>query len=66
MNAYGFTYISTEDLFGGLDQPFKNYIYDSGGKELVVRASDGTHYSPQGLRMISGKLVSAITRADAK
>jgi len=66
MNSYGFTYISTEDLFGGLDQPFKNYIYDAGGKELVVRASDGTHYSPQGLRMISSKLVSVIAGSENK
>jgi hypothetical protein len=66
MHSYGFTYIPTEDLFGGLDQPFKNYIYDASGKELVVRASDGTHYSPQGLRMISSKLVTAIAGADAK
>lgn len=66
MNSYGFTYISTEDLFGDLDHPFKNYIYDAGGKELVVRASDGTHYSPQGLRMISNKLVNVIAGADAK
>ena len=66
MNSYGFTYISTEDLFGDLDHPFKNYIYDAGGKEMVVRASDGTHYSPQGLRMITNKLVNVIAGADAK
>lgn len=66
MNSYGFPYISTEDLFGDLNHPFKNYIYDAGGKELVVRASDGTHYSPPGLRMISSKLVGVIAGADAK
>jgi hypothetical protein len=66
MNAYGFEFISTEDLLGGLDLPFKNYIYDSSGKEVVVRASDGTHFSPQGLRIISSKLVSVIMGSASK
>lgn len=66
MNAYGFKYISTEDLLGALDQPFKNSVLDSSGKEVVVRASDGTHFTPQGLRMISAKLVSVITGLEAK
>ena len=66
MNAYGFKYISTEDLLGALDQPFKNSIMDSSGKEVVVRASDGTHFTPQGLRMISAKLVSVITGLETK
>ena len=66
MNAYGFKYISTEDLLGSLDQPFKNSVLDSSGKEVVVRASDGTHFTPQGLRMISAKLVSVITGLESK
>lgn len=66
MKAYGFKYLSTEDLVGSLDQPFKNYIFDANGKEVVVRASDGTHFTPQGLRLISSKLVSMITGLDSK
>ncbi len=66
MSAYGFNFISTEDLLGNLEHPFKNYIFDSNGKEVVVRASDGTHFSPQGLRIISTKLVSVITGSNAK
>jgi hypothetical protein len=66
MNAYSFKFISTEDLLGSLDLPFKNYIYDSNGKEVVVRASDGTHFSPQGLRIISSKLVSVIVGPASK
>jgi hypothetical protein len=66
MSAYGFNFISTEDLLGNLDHPFKNYTFDSNGKEVVVRASDGTHFSPQGLRIISTKLVSVITGSNAK
>jgi hypothetical protein len=66
MKAYGFEFISTENLLGGLDLPFKNYIHDSSGKEVVVRASDGTHFSPQGLRIISSKLVSVIMGSASK
>jgi hypothetical protein len=66
MNSFGFKYISTEDLLGELDQPFKNSIVDSNGKEVVVRASDGTHFTPQGLRIIASKLVSVITGLQIK
>lgn len=66
VSSYGYSYISTEDLLGNLDSPFKHYVYDAGGKEIVVRASDGTHFSPQGLRIISNKLVDMIADGNGK
>ena len=58
---FGFTYLSTEELFGSLDEPFRKHIDDPQKGKLAVRADDGTHFTPTGLRMISARLVEAIT-----
>jgi len=54
-------YLSTEELFGSLDEPFRKHIDDPQKGKLAVRADDGTHFTPTGLRMISARLVEAIT-----
>ena len=58
---FGFTYLSTEELFGSLDEPFRKHIDDPQKGQLAVRTNDGTHFTPTGLRMISARLVEAIT-----
>ena len=61
---FGFTYLSTEALFGGLDEPFSKHIDDPHKGKLAVRADDGTHFTPAGLRMISARLVEEIHKRD--
>ncbi len=58
---FGFIYLSTEELFGSLDDAFRKHIDDPQKGKLAVRADDGTHFTPTGLRMISARLVEALT-----
>ncbi len=61
---YDFEYISTEDLLGSLDEPYKKYITDPKKGKLVVRADDGVHFTPLGLRMISARVEELIRKQE--
>ncbi|WP_018604377.1 SGNH/GDSL hydrolase family protein [Uliginosibacterium gangwonense] len=54
---YGFDYFPTEHLVGSLDMPFQKQIDDPVKGKVVVRADDGIHFTPTGLRLISSPLV---------
>ncbi len=53
-------FIDTEELLGRLDQPFTKYIPDEKKGQVLVRADDGTHFTPHGLRLIAGKVVAVL------
>ena len=61
---YKFQYISTEEMIGRLDEPYKAYIKDPNKGDVLLRASDGIHFTPIALKMISSSIVNAITRLD--
>lgn len=54
---YGFDYFPTEQLVGSLDMPFQKQIDDPVKGKVVVRADDGIHFTPTGLRLISSPLI---------
>lgn len=54
------TFLDTEEMLGRLDQPFSKYIPDETKGQVLVRAEDGTHFTPHGLRLIAGKLVEIL------
>ncbi len=66
MAQYGFDYLSTEELLGRLDQPFTRHIIDDQGQKRLMRAPDGIHFTPDGLRRISSALVERIEQAVAR
>ncbi len=63
-SKYSFEYISTEELLGSLDEPYKKYITDPKKGKLVVRADDGVHFTPLGLRMISARVEELIRKQE--
>jgi hypothetical protein len=64
VQKYNFQYISTEEMIGRLDEPYKAYMKDPNKGDVLLRASDGIHFSPIALRMISSSVVNAVTRLD--
>jgi hypothetical protein len=61
---YHFQYVSTEDMLGRLDEPFKSVIHDPVKGDILVRAGDGIHFAPAGLRMISQGVIEAIKKLE--
>ena len=59
---FGFDYLSTESIIGPLDQPFRKYIEDPQKGRITVRADDGIHFTPSGLRLINASLVELIRK----
>jgi len=59
-NHFKFDYLSTEDFLGGLDEPFKKYSGEPGKGQIMLRAEDGIHFTPAGLRLISARLYALI------
>jgi hypothetical protein len=57
ISRYHFDYLSTEDIFGPLDEPFNRYIPDPIKGQTLVRGEDGVHFTVTGLRLINKKLV---------
>jgi len=64
LQKYHYQYVSTEDILGRLDEPYKAYTKDPIKGDILLRASDGIHFSPTALRMISSTVVNAVTRLD--
>lgn len=61
---FNFDYLSTEDLLGRLDEPFKRFVDDPQKGQLATRAEDGIHFTPTGLRMISAKVIELIKKQE--
>jgi hypothetical protein len=61
---YNYQYVSTEEMIGRLDQPYKAYIKDPIKGDLLMRGSDGIHFTPTALRLISQSVVQAVQQLD--
>jgi hypothetical protein len=61
---YSYQYVPTDILVGPLDQPYKAYIKDPTKGDLLMRASDGIHFTPTALRLISQQVVQAVQQLD--
>lgn len=61
---YKFEYVSTGDLLGPVDQPYRKYIEDPKRGKIVVRADDGIHFTSKGLRMISSRIEELLNTQD--
>lgn len=61
--AFGTDYLATEPLIGVASLPFQKYLRDANGQSVSLRAEDGTHFSPAGLRTITHALVQHIEKA---
>ena len=61
--AFGTDYLTTEPLIGVASLPFQKYQPDATGRPVSVRAEDGTHFTPTGLRTITQALVQHIEKA---
>jgi hypothetical protein len=59
---FNFDYLSTEDLLGGLDEPFKKFVDEPGKGQVMLRADDGIHFTQAGLRLISARLYELIKK----
>lgn len=57
---YGFAYLPSEKIVGPLDEPFHKHVADPAKGNIAVRADDGIHFTPAGLRMISTALVDVL------
>ncbi len=64
LQKYHYQYVSTEEILGRLDEPYQAYTKDPIRGDILLRASDGIHFSPTGLRMIGSTVVNAVTRLD--
>jgi hypothetical protein len=61
---YSYQYVPTDNLVGPLDQPYKAYIKDPVKGDLLMRGSDGIHFTPTALRLISQQVVQAVQQLD--
>jgi hypothetical protein len=61
---YKFDYLPTEDFLGLVDAPYQKYVTDPKKGKLVVRAEDGIHFTPTGLRMISARVEELLRKRD--
>lgn len=59
-SKFGYDYFPTEPIIGSLDEPFHKHIDDPDKGKIAIRADDGIHFTPAGLRMISGSLVALL------
>ena len=57
---FGFAFLPMDTLLGGFDEPFSKHIDDPVKGKLAVRAEDGTHFTPAGLRLMSAHLAAVI------
>ncbi len=57
---FGFDYLSTEEIVGPLNEPFRKYIDHPEKGRITVRADDGIHFTPGGLRLINASLVELL------
>lgn len=60
-SRYGFEFLPTEDFIGRLDAPFQKYAEDEVKGKYAVRADDGIHFTPAGLRLISSRVINVLS-----
>jgi uncharacterized protein len=60
---WGTDYLATEPLVGILSEPFRKFIQTAGGQTVNLRAEDGVHLTPSGLRLIHQALLAHIQNA---
>ena len=58
--AWGTDYLATEPLIGVLSEPFQKFMLDEAGQAVNLRAGDGIHFAPAGLRRIQQALLNHI------
>lgn len=63
VKAWGADYLSTEALIGVLSAPFQKFKPDEKGQTINLRADDGVHLTPTGLRLIQQALQNHIDQA---
>jgi len=61
--AFGTDYLATEPWIGMASLPYQKYQLDANGQMVNLRAEDGTHFTPAGLRKISQALVQHLEKA---
>lgn len=59
-SRYGFEFFPSDLLVGALDEPFHKHVEDPAKGRVAVRADDGIHFTPAGLRLISNGLVDVL------
>lgn len=64
MQKYSYQYVPTDVLVGPLDQPYRAYIKDPAKGDVLMRGSDGIHFTPTALRLISQQVVLAVQQLD--
>lgn len=57
-------YLATEPLVGILSEPFRKFMQKEGGQTVSLRAEDGVHLTPSGLRLINQALLAHIQKAN--
>lgn len=60
---WGTDYLATEPLIGTLSAPFQKFKLQEDGQRVNLRAQDGIHLTPSGLRMINQALLAHIEQA---
>jgi len=63
VKTWGADYLATEPLIGVLSEPFKKFKLDEKGQSVNLRADDGVHLTPAGLRKIQQALQSHVEQA---
>lgn len=63
LKAWGADYLATEPWVGVLSEPFQKFKSDDKGQTLNLRADDGVHLTPTGLRLIQQALQSHVEQA---
>jgi hypothetical protein len=63
VKAWGADYLATEPLIGLLSTPFRKFKPDQNGQTMNLRADDGVHLTPTGLRLIQQALQNHIDQA---
>jgi len=61
--AWRSDYLATEPLVGLLSQPPRRHGLDAQGQPVVLRAEDGIHFAPAGLRRIRDALLAHMAQA---
>ena len=56
----GVTFIHTRTMFAGPDGAFSAYLPDSSGKQVLMRAQDGVHFSLAGANRVAALALQTV------
>jgi hypothetical protein len=62
-SQWGTDYLATEPLIGTLSSPFQKFKLKEDGQRVNLRANDGIHLTPSGLRLINQALLAHLEQA---